>query len=220
MTVGAAVLTYRPGEHDRLDWLDECLSSLTEADALVLIDNGSPRSDLDVIRAIAREHGAMFAHNAGPLHSCEHGTNLRAAALESLGVDLSVISDDDIVWRPGWRDRLEEWWRDAPADLIITGCHVEPDFSWNATYGHRTAAGMIGKLRQSTGSGTWSYRTADWRRIGPVHEWQQGWGDVPACHRLRTIGLDIAQIDLADHRGAYASTWGNRSYDFAQEVTP
>lgn len=217
MKVGAAVLTYQPGRHDRFDWLDECVASLGEADVVVVVDNGSDRRDTDRVRSIARSHGAMFTQNTAPLHSCEHGTNLRAAALESLGVDLSVISDDDIVWRPGWRASLEAWWADAPDDLVITGCHLEPDYPWNETYGHRTAAGMIGKLRASTGSGTWSFR--DWRRIGPLHEWQQGWGDVPACKRLRALGLDIAQIDLAEHRGEHASTWGNVSYEYAKEAS-
>lgn len=216
MKVGAAVLTYHPSRHGRLDWLDECVLSLTEADEVVVIDNGSDPGDVDAVRRIAAHHGARFAANPGPLHSCEHGTNLRAAALEQLGVDLSVTSDDDIVWRAGWRDRLEAWWSEAPDGLVVTGCHVEPDYPWNVTYGALTCGGITGKLRASTGSGTWSFR--DWRRVGPLHEWQQGWGDVPACLRLRHVGLDIAQIDLAEHRGEHASTWGNDSARYAQEA--
>lgn len=213
--IGAAVLTRNPVTHDRVRMLDECLGSLTEADTLILVDNASAPDEAKVARKLARKHGAGYAYNPGPLTSCEHGTNLRAAALEQAGCDLSVISDDDIWWRPGWRTNLEAWWQDAPDGLVVTGCHVEPDYPWNPAYGELTLAGLAGALRASTGSGTWSFR--DWRRVGPLHEWQQGWGDVPACHRLRAVGLDIAQIDLAEHRGEERSTWGNVSHTYAAQ---
>ena len=55
--------------------------------------------------------------------------------------------------------------------------------------------------------------------IGTADQALQGWGDVPACNRLRKIGRDIAQIDLAVHRGEHSSTWGNRSYLDAKGAT-
>jgi hypothetical protein len=215
--IGAAVLTWEATKYDRLGWLDETLSTLAEADKLFVIDNGSAPATADAVRTIARKHGARFATHDHDLHTCEHGTNLRAAVLEAAGVTVSVISDDDILWRPGWRDALEAWWSEAPPNLAITGCHLEPDYPWNESYGHLTLGGRIGKLRASTGSGTWSFR--NWRDIGPLHENVQGWGDVPACKRLRSIGRDIAQIDLAEHRGEHASTWGNVSHLYAEGET-
>lgn len=202
--VVAAVLTYRAKSNGRLDWLGDAVRSLAEADEVLVIDNGSDDGSDDWVR----QRGGWV--NPGVNHTSGHGTNLCAQAAIAAGADLVVLSDDDIAWAQGWREMLESWWDAAPDNLVLTGCHLEPDYPWNERKGALQLAGIEGILRNSTGAGTWTFLADRW--FGPIPEQIQGWGDVPACHRIIAEGGLIAQIDLAEHRGEYSSTWGNASW--------
>jgi len=212
MKVVAAVLTYRPVHFERLDLLDDTIKSLhAEADAVYLVDN-SP--DDDSYPALVTRYGRVTT-NRGVLHTSGKGTNLQAKVLEACEplAHICVHSDDDMLWRPGWRDQLEAWWTDAPDELALTGCHVEPEFYWNEIHAVVEYGGIKGLVRWSTGAASWSYRPQHRNDIFPVQEQQQGVGDVPACHHLEAKGLGVCQLDLADHMAQGDSTWGNQTLE-------
>lgn len=216
MKVLAAILTYRPHATGRLTMLADTFDSLTaEADAVWVVDNGSGP---DEVAAITDTLGVQpFTHD-GPIHTCGHGTNLQARVLAGAARfdDICVLSDDDMAWRPGWRDALVRWWNRAPSAYILAGCHLEPEFAWNAITG--TINGAL--VRESTGAASWTYRAQSHAHIFPIPEKLQGTGDVPACQRLRAVDWRIAQLDLADHVGT-ESTWGNRTVEmFGWNVKP
>jgi glycosyltransferase involved in cell wall biosynthesis len=214
--VAAAVLTYNPVLHARVDLLDATVRSLAEADELILCDNGSDdEASLDLL--------TRYRHvtHRFPCHTSGFGTNFAARQARATGADICIVSDDDIFWRAGWRNRLEAWWTAAPTNLILTGCHLEPLFPWNRPYGTVAYGDVPGVLRESTGAATWSFRPDDWHTIGPIPSRIQGWGDVPACNAVRAHGYDIAQLDLADHHGHGRSTWGNTTLDgYGWELGP
>ena len=115
----------------------------------------------------------------------------------------------DMLWRPGWRDRLQAWWETAPSDVLVTGCHIEAEYPWNTITG--VVEGSERALeRDSSGAASWSFRRVDFPTIFPIPEQTQGHGDVPACQRILGLGGRICQLDLAEHVGA-ESTWGNRT---------
>lgn len=210
MKVAAAVLTYRAVTHDRVDLMLDTLDSLDEADAVYLVDNGSDDASADLVR----ELGGHV--HAGALHTSGHGTNLCARILASTDADICVLSDDDMIWRPGWRDQLEAWWSSAPDDIALTGCHIEPLFHWNEVDGVVAHGGIPALVRHSTGAASWSYRASSYETIfGPsgIPQQIQGHGDVPACDRVRERGFRICQIDLAEHVGNDRSTWGNMTVE-------
>jgi len=204
--VAAVVLTYRAVSTGRVGLLRSCVESLREADYLQVVDNGST----DGTRELVKEWGGV-SHDA-PIHTSGHGNNLAARVARGSGADLYVFSDDDMYWRPGWRERLEAWWSEAPADLAMTGCHIEPDFWWNKITDRVVCGGVPGLVRSSTGGASWSM-PADRFDVffGPCGIWQQnqGYGDVMACDRVYGRGYRIGQIDLATHKGQGMSTWGN-----------
>lgn len=211
MSVIAAVLTYRPQTTGRLDALVATVESLAEADAVFVVDNGSGP---DEVAAIAAALGAEpFTHDH-TLHTCGHGTNLQARVLAGVSRfgDICVHSDDDMIWRPGWRARLGAYWQAAPQEVRLTGCHIEPLYAWNECAGAFTIGDERALIRASTGAASWSYRAQDASAIFPIPERVQGTGDVPACTKIAQRGGVICQIDLAEHKGE-VSTWGNRTVD-------
>lgn len=208
MKVAAIVLTHQAASHGRLDLLRACVRSLAEADYLQVVDNGSTDGTVDLV-----ESWGGYRHT-GPLTTSGHGNNLAARVAYGTDADLCVFSDDDMFWRPGWRAKLEAWWSECPDDVAMTGCHLEPMFSWNRPEGVIECGGIKGLVRESTGGASWSMlRDRLDVFFGPSGIWQQhqGYGDVMACDRARDRGYRICQIDLAEHRGAGASTWGNRT---------
>ena len=91
MTVSVVVVSYRPGP-----WLEPCLASVaTQADQLVVVDNGSPGS---VASDIGRQVGATVVRcpvNTG----FAPAVNLGAAVA---GGDLLALLNDDAVAGPSW----------------------------------------------------------------------------------------------------------------------
>lgn len=211
MKVAACILTFNPVEFGRLDMLKAARESLDEADEVYLVDNGSTDGfDWPVSH-----------RNESGLTTSGMGTNLCARVLAATDADICVLSDDDIFWRPGWRDTLEQWWAGAPDHVWLTGCHIEPVYPWNGEPKPVMFGGVRGLRRESTGAATWSFRRSDFSKIFPIPQQVQGWGDVPACDRIDELGGWVCQLDLADHAGADASTWGNiTATKYGEDIEP
>ena len=211
--IRAAILTYRPKATNRLRLLRSTfLSLIDEADAVWVVDNGSGPDEVD---AITDTLGLPPWTHSGDLHTCGYGTNLQARILAGADCapdDICVLSDDDMIWRPGWADQLAAWWAAAPADVVLTGCHLEPAYPWNTIAGAVTHGGVDGLVRASTGAASWSYRAMSHDRIFPIPQRHNGTGDVPACQRIIDGGGTICQLDIAEHVGL-ESTWGNRTVE-------
>lgn len=205
MKVSAAVLTYRTVSTGRLEMLKDTLRSLGEADSVYLYDNGSD----DGSTAILGAFNAVL--NKTPLTTSGHGTNMCARILAATDADICVLSDDDMIWREGWRETLESWWSNAIEEVWLTGGHLEPEYPWNETHGVVEFGGVRGLLRDSTGAASWTYRRSMTDQIFPIPQQVQGWGDVPACDRIDELGGKVAQIDVAEHAGHGQSTWGNKT---------
>jgi glycosyltransferase involved in cell wall biosynthesis len=206
VTVSVVVLTYQAVSTGRVGLLENTLASLQDADYLQVVDNGST----DGTRQLVESWGGV-SHD-GPLHTSGHGNNLQARIHFGAGRDLCVFSDDDMTWRPDWREKLEAWWSEAPDDLAMAGCHIEPAYHWNTILDRVEHGGVPGLIRHSTGGASWSmpYRMLDvFFRPAGIWQQNQGYGDVMACDRLRERGYRIGQIDLAEHAGQGMSTWGN-----------
>lgn len=222
MNVRAAILTYKPEATGRLKQLVSTWAGLfVEANEVWIVDNGSGADEVAAIHDAFMEgvgHRVNVWTHSDKLHTSGHGTNLQARILAGLSQpgDICVLSDDDMAWRPRWRDTLQKWWEEAPADVILTGCHLEPPYPWSPVEGRHDFPALY---RGSTGAASWSYRAESHSLIFPIPERVQGTGDVPACTRLRSSGRRIAQLDLADHVGQ-ASTWGNRTASMYPDLTP
>jgi len=207
MRVAVAVLTYNQIEYDRRDLFEGTVASLRRTDhpfELFLIDNGSSDGTAEIVSSLG---GSCFD---GLETSPSAGTNRCAHIAAGSGADLCVVSDDDMQWSSGWLERLVAWWTDAPADLALTGCHLEPDFAWNTMMGVTCYGGVPGLWRSSTGAASWSFRGPEW--FGPIDVYATGAPDVFACHRLWAQGRRVAQVDLASHEGLGRSTWGNPTF--------
>jgi hypothetical protein len=72
-------------------------------------------------------------------------------------------------------------------------------------------------VRETVPGGAWTLRSADWPRIGPIPE-KAGWDDVPTCRKVNGKGGRCVSLDLCDHAGEGASTWGNSSARFGKPL--
>jgi hypothetical protein len=195
--VAACVLSWNPTETGRVDLLAETVVSLREADWLCTIDNGSTDGT---------EFPGRVWRNDTPNTTSGMGTHSALRVLAGTDADICVCSDDDMVWRPGWRDELERLWSAMPVDVLILGGHLEPEFPWNAT-----GAVYDGWIeRGSTGAASWTTtRPLELVRFGArIPMSIQGVWDVPVCRLVTHHDWRIGQADLADHVGD-RSTWGN-----------
>lgn len=220
MRVGVGVLTWNPMSTGRMKLLVETVESLeaNQPDLLVVADNGSV-DDFDIGRPTVR-----FPRLPGfpPGNTCGYGMNKLAATLFEADVDLVVLSNDDIRWKPSAVATLEQIWEEASNQLVVLSGLVEPTFAlpgerpWNEPVAADTIAGHKVLFRRSVPGGAWSYRNEDYTQIFPVSTFA-GTDDVPACHRLVDAGRLVGCVDVADHAGAGLSTWGNGSDRFMVE---
>ena len=212
MKITAVVLAHNAIKHQRIHLLSKCISSLGEADQVLVVDNGST----DGTEAYVMGLGGFTYKAADNNHTCGRGMNICITAAAKHG-DIVVFSNDDIIWRPGWRAQLEAFWADAPAEVAIVSGLLEQDYPWNQPKGTVEAGGLRGLWRETVPGGAWTLRSKDWPAIGPVPE-RVGWDDVPTCRRVTESGRRCIAVDLCDHAGVDLSTWGNGSQRFGKPL--
>lgn len=208
MKVAAGVLTYNPLENGRKKLLQETVDSLADCDSVTVFDNGSTDVyDLDA-KVVKFPRLKGFPHG----NTCGYGMNKIAASLDA---DILILSNDDVVWKPGAVETLREVWAAADDDLTIISGLVEGTYQlpgqkpWNEPFGTVEVAGHKLLLRRSVPGGAWTLRGAHKDRVFPVSTFP-GVDDVPACHQLIKEKKVVACLDLAAHKGT-VSTWGNGS---------
>lgn len=211
MKVAAAILTWNPESTGRSTLVGRVRESLAGADILHVFDNGSTdEHDL-------ADHYFPRLPGFPPGNTCGYGMNKIANTLRD-HADVVIMSNDDIIWKPGAVDQLKSMWAEAPDSLTILSGLVEPTFSlpdqepWNQPFEAAELAGHPVLVRKSVPGGAWTYRTADHDLIFPVSTFP-GVDDVPACHRLVAAGRTVACVDLAENEGIGQSTWGNASHE-------
>lgn len=213
MKIVAGMLTFNAVTHGRLDFAKETVGSLaSEADEVIVWDNGSTDGTEDWVAEI----GGHVYDSPDGVTTCGRGMNMLGSACSARG-DLVVLTSDDTVWRPGWRAVLEAFWTDAHPKVALLCGLLEPDYPWSTPVGAYTSGGVTGLLRPSVPGSGWTFRSADWPDIGPVPE-TYGRDDVPTCQRLVTEGRLLVAVDIADHVGEGASTWGNQSHTYARPL--
>jgi hypothetical protein len=216
VNVIAGVLTRDARTHRREHWLQQAVESLArEADQVIVLQNGTtdgsePLSGPSSADRPGWSEVRILERQAPPEQSrCAHGMNVLLRALGSTSADVIVHSNDDVIWTPGWRGRLQNVWRNAPANLAILDGLVEESFPWNHEYGLAEVNGERMVLRETVPGGAWTMRQSLLSVVLPVPTQNVGFDDLPVCDRLRGLGYDLAAMDLAEHAGAGRSTWGN-----------
>lgn len=210
MRVVGWVFTQDAFRHGRDGWLRRVVAALGEADEVLVFDHHSEDGSDGLVRELG---GECWTHEDGN-RTIGRAMNLgHQAAADAAGADgLVVTAQDDIVWRAGWRDRLEAFWSDAPDSIGIVSGLMEPAFPWAAPLERVEYGGLAGLSRLTVPGGAWTYRGSMWQtmrwanEVAPSH-------DMPICERVRGAGFRLVAVDLADHLGANRSTWGNSSYD-------
>lgn len=214
MKVVAGMLTHNAISTGRLDLAKQTAWSLaSEADELLVLDNASTDGTADWVRSIG---GYCYQPDDGN-HTTGRGMNHLATACARRG-DIIVPTADDMIWRPGWRAVVEEFWEGADPKVAILCGLLEPEYPWSVPMGGITVGGVKALLRPTVPGGGWTLRAADWlSHIGPIPE-IKGHDDVPTCRRLVDQGYLLAACDLADHAGENLSTWGNSSARYAKPL--
>jgi glycosyltransferase involved in cell wall biosynthesis len=210
--IAAGVLTRNAITHGRQGLTRNALNSLSEADTTVLVDNGSD----DGSDQWAETLGAYLYKPEDNNTTCGRGMNTIAALLVEQA-DVIVLTSDDMVWRAGWRNIVEQFWTAAESDVAILCGLLEPAYPWSSVIGTYQAGDITALSRTCVPGSGWTLRSSDWPTIGPVPE-QPGEDDVPTCKRLNDEGRLLVAVDIADHVGEQRSTWGNQSHRFARAL--
>jgi GT2 family glycosyltransferase len=217
------VLTHNAVSTLRLGLLEQTGSSLRRAfpeNAVFLLDNGSVDGSAEVLEHLSFATGRVRYSSPGGNVSPGRGRNelLRIFAMQSAGggcwgwapEDVVVLSDDDILWEPLAAHVLSRFWSEAPDDLIILSCLLEPEWPWNTPREVIECGGVKALVRDSAPAAAWTFRLRDWDKIGPLKEVVDEEGeDFEACGRLCGQGFRVAQIDLATHIGEGYGQLGN-----------
>ena len=201
------MLTWQQYETGRHDLFCQTVRSLAGVDLLYLVDNGSTDGTADYIRSLGGYS------NPAETTTCGYGMNLTAAICAKSDADIVVLSNDDVVWRDGWVDRLVDVWARMPDDVKIISGLLQPTYYWNRPSGRE---GPV-LIRETVPGGAWTYRAVDYPLIFPVPT-RAGWDDVPTCRRLNGAGFRVGAVDLAAHVGEEQSSWGNVSYLYEVET--
>ncbi len=226
MKIAVGLLTYEIFKNKRDDMFNRTLAGLLLNGGpldIVIVDNGSRDGTADFVKNTADLWATRCANNPSPdirlevfvsndvNHTSAHGNNLAAAkAISLFDPDIVVLSDDDVSWAPNAFSRLAAFWEKAPEFIKLCGGILESeDYKWAQIIG----SGWIGEerflARESAGAASWSFRARDYGYLFPLYDEKQAVGDLDGCRRLRKQGFSVVQIDLAEHVGAHASSWGN-----------
>lgn len=201
------VLTHRPVPHGRHGLLARTMASLGRN--FLVVHNG----DLDeasekAIRRLCLARDCMFWQMGGDGNIGRGMNRVIDAVVEGAHPhEIVVFSNDDVRWRPGWREKLERFWSPSNIEIVLAGCILEPEWGWNEVRGGGSFPFL---LRDSAGAAAWSFHAGDWRRkVGPVPEGLPTGEDIETCREIHRRGFLVAQLDLADHIGVGHSTIGN-----------
>ena len=209
MRVVAWTFTQDAYKNGRDEWLRLVIAALGEADDVLVFDHHSEDGSPELVAELG---GVCWSHEDGN-RTIGRAMNLgHQAAADAAGPGgLVVTAQDDIVWRPGWRDRIQAFWEEAPENVGIVCGLLEPDFPWAAPQGKVVAGGLSGVSRLTVPGSAWTYRTEMWGTMRWANE-EAPSHDMPICDRVRAAGFSLVGVDLADNLGAHHSTWGNESY--------
>jgi len=209
LKVVIALLTY-----NRYDMLVRTLGSMKYPDypyTPVIVDNGSTDGSAELVKEIGGTLNKTGNHTTG------RGMNIAIEEAMKHKPDIILFSADDFEYRTGYVRRLVDFWQDAPQDVVMASCYLEPLWTWNKIRLVDTAGGQRYAIRDSIPGSNWSFRASSIDKIFPISE-QTGGEDLAVCERLRQQRFRLAALDLVDHIGEEQSAWGNESYKYAQPL--
>jgi len=223
-----AVVTVR----NRTKYLRKCLSTIREslADNVTLValssDDYTQHQAVDHYRD--KEADTLILEDG---LGCRDHARLNCRMVDMLGSkynpkadDIILLSADDYEYLSGWRSRLSAFLHDAPVDIALVSCELEPLFPWNAPKEVIEHGGVRALVRETVPGANWAFRWRSWNAVRTMmltaHDADSLRYDMNTCGLLYGDGYRIAALNLADHVGKLDSTNGNMSFQVNARPLP
>lgn len=212
MKVGVGVLTYDHLRTGRQEDFEETWRTIHETGyeaEIKLLTNGSSDGTEKVVKKLG---GIVDNHDDRVFYGY---TRLIEELRHN---DLIVISADDLRYQPNWLERLVSFVQEAPDDIVLFSCMMEPSWPWNRPSETVEHGGEKALIRASLPGASWAFHSEQWFDwIGPYPQIMPG-EDLAICERIRHHGKRMAALDLTEHIGEERSAWGNKSFEHAQPL--
>lgn len=184
----AVIVTYHPG----VAMFEDLRGALAEVQGLVVVDNGSNRSEVEALRTAARDLG---------FHLIENGQNLGIAEALNQGVRWAkdqgypwvlLLDQDSRILDPFIESMFNTWLAHPKRDLVasIHPRYMDPKTSSFGRYAPRAPDGSpIWSMTSGALMPTWIFDKIGWF----ASEFFIDWVDIEYCFRIRAAGFLIAE---------------------------
>lgn len=214
MKIGVALVAF-----NRREMFRRCVESLRAAEgnyALTVVELDSCDGTADLARRF-HETGMVDRLILGERPSVLYESYLQgidAYLADPEPPDGFLLTAEDYVFRPDWRQRLDAWLFDAPPGVSHASAELEPDFPWNRVSGVLDCGGVRALVRHTAPGASWAMTLRSWRRMEPVFRAnaREQHLDTLLNAWARRQGLAICALDVAEHVGAECSLVGNDAF--------
>lgn len=210
-TFALGLLTYNVIDYDRAELLEHTVRSIERAfptASLYALDNGSSDGTHEVLWSVCSSiRWVRLRWPPATGSTPARGRNTLMGYLRQ-AADVTVLSDDDMLWHEEAEDKLARFFAAAPGDVALVSGFIEPDFAHATPREAVEYGGVRGVARDNAPGCAWAFRRSFWAKYGPMPEVPLG-EDTAVCERVRADGKRMVSLRLADHAGLGKSSLGN-----------
>jgi rhamnosyltransferase len=194
----AVIVTYHPSSQ----MIENIPEILTQAQGLIVVDNGSPLPTLAALRHASQAHGFQLLENGDNLGIAE-ALNQGVRWAKSQGYPWVILFDQDSRLTPDLISQMYATWESHPNRERVCSVHpkyLDPETGVEPVVRRASDGGPVTSITSGALMPTWVFDTIGWF----ASEYFIDEVDTEFCYRIRAAGYLIAdsrQAVLIHHAG-------------------